>query len=79
MTRFLFCFLFFTFHSISFAQVSSRYAISFENAVHHEAFVEATFSNLKADAIEFRMSRTSPGRYALHEFMKNIYAVKVTD
>ncbi len=79
MTRFLFCFLFFTFHSISFAQVSSRYVISFENAVHHEAFVEATFSNLKADAIEFRMSRTSPGRYALHEFMKNIYAVKVTD
>ena len=25
------------------------------------------------------MSRTSPGRYALHEFVKNVYNVKVTD
>ena len=79
MNRFLFYLLFFSFHSIIFAQVSSSYTISFENAVHHEAFVEATFSNLKTGAIEFRMSRTSPGRYALHEFMKNIYGVKVTD
>ncbi|WP_347923523.1 peptidase M61 [Pontimicrobium sp. SW4] len=59
--------------------VSSTYAISFENAVHHEANVEATFTNLKSGEVEFRMSRTSPGRYALHEFMKNVYAVKVTD
>ena len=25
------------------------------------------------------MSRSSPGRYALHEFAKNIYSVKATD
>jgi len=61
------------------SQVSTSYTISFENAVHHEAFVEATFSNIKTDEVEFRMSRTSPGRYALHEFMKNVYDVKVTD
>ena len=61
------------------AQVSSSYTISFDNAVHHEAVCKASFTNLKADEVEFRMSRTSPGRYALHEFMKNIYAVKVTD
>ncbi len=59
--------------------VSSTYTISFENAIHHEANIQATFTNLKAGEVEFRMSRTSPGRYALHEFMKNIYAVKVTD
>jgi len=59
--------------------VSSTYTISFKNAVHHEAIVHATFTNLKAGEIEFRMSRTSPGRYALHEFAKNVYAVKVTD
>ncbi len=59
--------------------VSSTYTISFENAVHHEATIKARFTNLKAGEIEFRMSRTSPGRYALHEFMKNVYAVKVTD
>lgn len=79
MNRFLFSLLFLTFNSIVFGQVSSRYSISFENAVHHEAFIEATFSNLKTGEVEFRMSRTSPGRYALHEFMKNIYDVKVTD
>jgi predicted metalloprotease with PDZ domain len=75
-------FLFLLFVSIGFtaiSQVSSSYNISFENAVHHEAFIEATFSNIKTDEVEFRMSRTSPGRYALHEFMKNVYAVKVTD
>lgn len=59
--------------------VSSIYTISFENAVHHEATVHATFTNLKSGKVEFRMSRTSPGRYALHEFVKNIYAIKVTD
>ena len=51
MDRFLFCLFFLTVNSILFAQISSTYTISFENAVHHEAFVEATFSNLKADAI----------------------------
>ena len=72
--------LFFTLYSVSaFSQVESDYIISFENAVHHEALIEATFTNLESDEVEFRMSRTSPGRYALHEFMKNIYAVKVTD
>ena len=60
-------------------EVASTYSISFENAVHHEAQVNAVFTNLKDDTVEFRMSRTSPGRYALHEFMKNVYEVKVTD
>lgn len=60
-------------------KVSSYYSISFPNAVHHEAHIEATFTNLKNDLVEFRMSRTSPGRYALHEFIKNVYNVKVSD
>ena len=59
--------------------VSSTYSISFENAVHHESNVQAIFTNLKSGEVEFRMSRTSPGRYSLHEFMKNVYAVEVTD
>lgn len=61
------------------AQVSSKYTISFESAVHHEATITAVFSDLKSDEVEFTMSRSSPGRYALHEFVKNIYNVKVTD
>ena len=58
---------------------SSTYTISFENAAHHEAEISATFKGLKTGEAEFRMSRTSPGRYAIHEFAKNIYNVKVTD
>lgn len=79
MNRFLFWLLAVFVNSVLTAQVSSSYSISFDNAVHHEAFVTATFKNLKPNDVEFRMSRSSPGRYALHEFMKNIYAVKVTD
>ena len=55
------------------------YEISFENAVHHEAQIKAVFSNIKEDTLALRMSRTSPGRYALHEFAKNVYDLKATD
>lgn len=58
---------------------SSEYTISFENAAHHEAEVTVVFTGLLAEPAEIRMSRTSPGRYAIHEFAKNIYNVKVTD
>ena len=55
------------------------YEMSFENAVHHEAQIKALFSNIKADTLAIRMSRTSPGRYALHEFAKNVYGLNITD
>jgi predicted metalloprotease with PDZ domain len=61
------------------AQASNEYEISFENAVHHEAAVKATFTNLKDEVLEVRMSRSSPGRYALHEFAKNVYNVSAVD
>ncbi|WP_299212411.1 PDZ domain-containing protein [uncultured Dokdonia sp.] len=60
-------------------KIATSYTISFENAVHHEAQVNAVFSNVKDKEATFRMSRASPGRYAIHEFAKNIYNVKVTD
>ncbi len=62
-----------------YGQLRNEYEISFENAVHHEATINAVFRDLKSDTISFRMSRTSPGRYGLHEFAKNISNVKVTD
>ena len=55
------------------------YEISVSNAAHHEAQVKATFSALPARPLELRMSRSSPGRYALHEFAKNVYDVRATD
>lgn len=58
---------------------TNEYTVSFENAAHHEATVSATFPHLKTKTVTARMSRTSPGRYALHEFAKNVYAFKATN
>lgn len=58
------------------AQQPVRYSISFPNAVHHEAEISVTFAELPQQPLEVRMSRTSPGRYALHEFAKNVYSVR---
>ncbi|WP_062061902.1 M61 family metallopeptidase [Aquimarina longa] len=70
--------LFFTVQS-SISQIRNKYSISFDNAEHHEAKVTANFTNLQRGIISIHMSRTSPGRYALHEFAKNIYNIKFTD
>lgn len=61
------------------AQTTTKYHISFENAVHHEARISVTYANLEEKPLEVRMSRSSPGRYALHEFAKNVYEVKAYD
>ena len=41
--------------------------------------VEASFTELESSPLELRMSRSSPGRYSLHEFAKNVYDVEVVD
>src|SRR5689334_6876540 len=61
------------------AQSSVRYEIRFPNAVHHEAQIRATFLGVRGGVLEAVMSRSSPGRYALHEFAKNVYSVRATD
>jgi predicted metalloprotease with PDZ domain len=62
------------------AQQRVEYEIRFPNRAHHEAEVTAAFHDVPAGRpLEVRMSRTSPGRYALHEFAKNVYAVRATD
>jgi len=60
-------------------QPQVRYEVSFPNAAHHEAEVRATFTDVKQPVLDVVMSRSSPGRYALHEFAKNIYNVNATD
>jgi predicted metalloprotease with PDZ domain len=52
-----------------------RYDIRFPNAAHHEAELTVTFSGLGQAPLELQMSRSSPGRYALHEFAKNVYGL----
>lgn len=56
-----------------------RYEVSFPNASRHEAEITVRFDNLPAAPLQLRMSRSSPGRYALHEFAKNVYNVRATD
>jgi len=55
------------------------YDVRFPNASHHEAEILVSFTNLPSSPLELRMSRSSPGRYALHEFAKNVYSVRATD
>jgi hypothetical protein len=56
-----------------------RYDLSFENAVHHEARITVTYRDMGRAPVRFEMSRSSPGRYALHEFAKNVYSVSAVD
>jgi len=55
------------------------YIVSFPNIAHHEAKIELVASDIPTRSAVFRMSRSSPGRYATHEFGKNIYDVKAFD
>jgi predicted metalloprotease with PDZ domain len=61
------------------AQVPVAYRLSFPEAAHHLMQVEATFFDIPAGPLELRMSRSSPGRYAIHEFAKNVFDVRATD
>src|SRR6202000_2177099 len=68
--------------ALSFAQTVQRpifYSISFPNAAHHEAEIVMTLPQAPSGTLQFRMSRSSAGRYATAEFGKNIYNVKATD
>lgn len=56
-----------------------RYALSFDDARHHEAVVTATWTGAPAGPLRVLMSRSSPGRYAVHEFAKNVYKVSAVD
>ncbi len=41
--------------------------------------VEVTFPDVPPGTLEVLMSRTSPGRYAIHEFARNVYDVQIDD
>jgi len=54
---------------------SVRYRLSFPEPQHRWMQVEATFAGIEQATLELRMSRSSPGRYSLHDFAKNVYDV----
>lgn len=55
------------------------YRVSFPAPEHHYAQIEVTFPNLPGGTLEARMSRSSPGRYALHEYAKNVFELRAFD
>ena len=55
------------------------YRVSFEGAAHHWLEVEATFPAVDAAPLRVRMSRSSPGRYSIHEFAKNVFFFEAFD
>jgi predicted metalloprotease with PDZ domain len=79
MTRKIFALSILTcFAQLIFGQKIS-YNVSFPNLSHHEAEVSLIVSDIPLRSAIFRMSRSSPGRYATHEFGKNIYDIKAFD
>lgn len=61
--------------AFSFSQNAVSHLIKMSNLSHHEITIETTFPDLTENSLNVVMSRTSPGRYALHEFAKNVYSV----
>jgi predicted metalloprotease with PDZ domain len=65
--------------NLAWAQAPVDYRLSFADYVRHLVDVEVVFSEVTADPLEIHMSRSSPGRYALHEFAKNVFELQITD
>lgn len=63
--------------SAAAAQAPVAYRVSFPDAEHHRMQVEVTFPDVPPGTLEVLMPRTSPGRYAIHEFAKNVYDVRI--
>ncbi len=57
----------------------NEYTVSIPAPEHHWLQIELTLVDLPVGPVELRMSRSSPGRYALHEFAKNVFDVHAVD
>ena len=58
---------------------SIAYRLSFPQREHRLLDVAVTFTAVPDGPLRLHMSRSSPGRYALHQFAKNVFDLKVTD
>ena len=63
----------------TFAQAPIRYHVGLDNIQHHELNINVVFDELEAAPLVVRMPNASPGRYAEHNFAKNVYDVKAYD
>ena len=58
---------------------SISYRLSFPQREHRLMDVAVTFTGVPDGPLRLHMSRSSPGRYAVHQFAKNLFDLKVTD
>jgi predicted metalloprotease with PDZ domain len=65
--------------STAAAQAPVAYRLSFPEREHRLMQVDVTFPDVPAGPLRLVMSRSSPGRYSLHEFAKNVFDVRITD
>jgi predicted metalloprotease with PDZ domain len=65
--------------SFAAAQTPLTYRVAFPAPEHHYALIEVTFPDVPGGTLETRMSRSSPGRYAVHEFAKNVFELQAFD
>jgi predicted metalloprotease with PDZ domain len=63
----------------AWSQAPVTYRLSFPEPAHRWAQVEVVFPDLGSGPLEAHMSRSSPGRYAVHEFAKNVFDVRAFD
>jgi predicted metalloprotease with PDZ domain len=55
------------------------YDVRFPEPEHHWLEVTMSVTGLGGAPLRARMSRSSPGRYAVHEFAKNVFAITAVD
>jgi predicted metalloprotease with PDZ domain len=60
-------------------QAPIEYTLSFPSPEHRWMQVEVKFTSVPAGVLQLRMARSSPGRYALHEFAKNVFDVSIVN
>jgi len=61
------------------AQAPIQYHLNLDDINHHELNISVEFPSVPLGDLQVRMPRASPGRYAVHNFAKNVYDVKAFD
>lgn len=57
------------------AQPAIQYVLDFDQIQHHELQIHVLFDQIEGDSLTVTMPNFSPGRYAAHNFAKNVYQV----
>ena len=61
------------------ASAQTTYTLDLTARQQHQLQIDARYELADQQPLELRMAAASPGRYARHDFAKNVYALKATD